>query len=192
MSSPVPLESTPLLFFCVFPLSCRHLTATTTEAVAALVTVPEATLLCHTAIWQSVASFLPLLLPPQLLSPSFPVLSLSLLADRHLSKTRGQSCLNACWPISTVWWMEYKRVQLMQWMGVYSWQPFCRSLIPFFPVGPLYTSCPSCLFRVSFLPPVFSLVFNLCTDPIPEIKPYWNIENCSIRTITSLVCVLPA
>lgn len=49
---------------------------------------------------------LPLLLLPPLLPPSIPFASspnsLSISADRHLSKTRGQPCHRACWPISTV------------------------------------------------------------------------------------------
>lgn len=76
LSNSVLPHLAPLWFPC-FPLSRRHMTATTTEAVVAAMTVPEATLLCHAAIWQSVAS-LTLLRPPVPLTYLSNSLSLSL------------------------------------------------------------------------------------------------------------------
>ena len=100
----VPLNPT-LQCFCSSS-SCRHLTTTTTTevAAAAAVTVPEATLLCHTAIWQSVSSDWSSSCSPSsrsAFSLNLPP-SLSVSADRHLSKTRGQqgvglrNCLRVC------------------------------------------------------------------------------------------------
>lgn len=139
--------SQPSLVFLCFSLSCRHMTATTTEAaVASVVTVPEATLVCHPAIWQSVASFLSFSsshlnsshLPSQLL------LSLSKLIDTWARQEVNLAAMH----VGPSWWIAYNCVWLMQWMGVYIWQPFSVVLTFFF-------SSFFCL--------------TLCTVPVPLV-----------------------
>lgn len=98
--------------------------------MATVLTEPEATLLCHTEIWQSVASLLFLLHCPPSVS-----------ADRHLSKTRGQPRHRARRPSSTVWQRECNSEWLMRWMGVYTGQTFCSSVL-FFSVWVL-ALCPA-------------------------------------------------
>lgn len=102
---------------------------------AAVVTEPEATLICHTLIRQSAASSSssswcssstsPASPPP----PALPLV----FANRHLSKTRGQPGHRVRWPTSTFWWSVLAVwMCLMKIVAVYIWQAFSPACLVFF------------------------------------------------------------